>query len=36
VKTFDKDVESIQKAGFWLKPAADKTKKAAAESGIGR
>ena len=36
VKPFDKAVDSIEKAGFWLKPEADEAKKAAAGSGIGR
>ena len=36
VKPFDKAVDSIEKAGFWLKPEADEAKKAADASGVGR
>jgi hypothetical protein len=36
VKSFDKAVDAIEKAGFWLKPEADEARKAAEQSHIGR
>ena len=35
VKAFDKAVDAIERAGFWLKPEADEARKAAALSHIG-
>jgi hypothetical protein len=36
VKAFDKSVDAIEKAGYWLKPEADEARKAAADSHIGK
>lgn len=36
VKSFDKAVDAIERAGFWLKPEADEARKAAEQSHVGR
>jgi len=36
VTKFNKSVDAIEKAGYWLKPEADEARKAAAQSQIGR
>jgi hypothetical protein len=36
VKQFDRSVDAIEKAGYWLKPEADEARKAASQSQIGR